>query len=52
LRRRGWRVLRLWEHTLSDPARVAARCRRALNRSWTRPALVPPRALRSSPRTR
>jgi len=31
LRLRGWRVVRVWEHSLKDPARVAARMRRALS---------------------
>lgn len=30
LRRRGWKVLRLWEHALRGPKQVAQRCRRAL----------------------
>ena len=30
LRRDGWRVVRVWEHELSKPARVLARIRRAL----------------------
>lgn len=30
LRRRGWRVIRVWEHSLSAPSRVASRIRRAL----------------------
>jgi DNA mismatch endonuclease (patch repair protein) len=25
LRRLGWRVIRIWEHELSDPSRVAAK---------------------------
>jgi DNA mismatch endonuclease (patch repair protein) len=29
LRRRGWRVLRIWEHSLREPANVAKRCQRA-----------------------
>ena len=32
LRRRGWRVVRIWEHALKHPARVVARCARALRR--------------------
>jgi DNA mismatch endonuclease (patch repair protein) len=30
LRRAGWRVIRLWEHALADPNRVAARLLRLL----------------------
>jgi DNA mismatch endonuclease (patch repair protein) len=30
LRRSGWIVLRIWEHSLKQPARVMARIRRAL----------------------
>ncbi len=30
LRRRGWRVIRLWEHVLRHPSRVVSRCSRAL----------------------
>lgn len=30
LARRGWRVLRLWEHSLDAPARVSGRIFRAL----------------------
>ena len=32
LRRCGWGVLRLWEHMLSDPSQVVARCRRVLSK--------------------
>jgi DNA mismatch endonuclease (patch repair protein) len=38
LRRNGWTVLRLWEHDLKNPARIAARCRRALTRAEERRA--------------
>ena len=31
LRRRGWRVLRIWEHSLRDPARPAAMVHTALD---------------------
>jgi DNA mismatch endonuclease (patch repair protein) len=30
LNRRGWRVLRIWEHALRKPGKVAIRCQRAL----------------------
>src|SRR5579859_2693100 len=30
LRRQGWRVIRIWEHALRDPARVVARIHAAL----------------------
>ena len=30
LRRRGWKVLRVWEHALVVPEMVINRCRRAL----------------------
>ena len=30
LRARGWRVLRVWEHSLREPEKVAARLKRAL----------------------
>jgi DNA mismatch endonuclease (patch repair protein) len=30
LRRSGWTVMRIWEHSLKQPARVLARLRRAL----------------------
>lgn len=30
LRRKGWRVLRIWEHSLKEPGRVLARITRAL----------------------
>jgi len=30
LRKRGWRVLRIWEHDLRNPTRVVARLRKAL----------------------
>lgn len=30
LRRRGWKVVRIWEHSLRQPHRVASRLRRAL----------------------
>ena len=32
LRRAGWRVVRLWEHALAEPKRVAARLLRLLGR--------------------
>lgn len=32
LRDKGWHVVRLWEHSLRAPERVAARLRRALGR--------------------
>ena len=46
LRRRGWRVIRLWEHSLRAPARVAAQIQRALSA-----ALVPAASVRSSRRS-
>jgi DNA mismatch endonuclease (patch repair protein) len=30
LREKGWRVLRIWEHTLRDPARVLDRLKKSL----------------------
>lgn len=36
LSKRGWSVLRLWEHDLADPSRASARVRRALIRALTR----------------
>ncbi|HEX4119473.1 MAG TPA: very short patch repair endonuclease [Verrucomicrobiae bacterium] len=30
LRRRGWRVVRIWEHALEDPVRVVSRIQAAL----------------------
>lgn len=38
LRRSGWTVLRIWEHDLTNHARIAARCRRALARAEKRRA--------------
>jgi DNA mismatch endonuclease, patch repair protein len=32
LRRKGWQVLRIWEHALREPAKVVLRCRRAMKR--------------------
>lgn len=45
LRRRGWRVIRIWEHALRDSSRVLSRIRRA-----SAGALVPAGHLRSTPR--
>lgn len=36
LRRRGWTVLRVWEHDLKRASSVASRCRRAINRGAMR----------------
>jgi DNA mismatch endonuclease, patch repair protein len=36
LSKRGWMVLRLWEHDLAHPSRAAARVTRALSRALTR----------------
>lgn len=47
LRRRGWRVMRMWEHALHHPERIAAQCRRTLLRSAVVSALEPHRSLRS-----
>jgi len=33
LRKEGWIVLRVWEHQLTNPARILAKVRSALNRS-------------------
>jgi DNA mismatch endonuclease (patch repair protein) len=33
LRTGGWHVVRVWEHSLRDPARVCRRIRTALNRT-------------------
>jgi DNA mismatch endonuclease (patch repair protein) len=33
LRRAGWTVIRIWEHSLKQPGRVIARLRQALTRS-------------------
>lgn len=38
LRRRGWQVLRLWEHALRVPEQVSSRCLRALMRAAGRKA--------------
>lgn len=35
LRRKGWRVLRIWEHALLQPKVVAGRCQRMLSKSST-----------------
>lgn len=32
LRKSGWRVLRLWEHELKDPARMIQKIRRAIDK--------------------
>ena len=32
LRKKGWQVLRIWEHSLKSPSRVATRLRRLLGR--------------------
>ena len=48
LRRAGWRVLRIWEHHLKDPERVAERVKRALiptRRSTTQRKLERPPAI-------
>lgn len=37
LRRKGWRVLRIWEHSLNEPGRVLARITRALAADGTSP---------------
>ena len=52
LRRRGWRVLRFWDHELKDPPRVAARTMRALHLvgEQTR-ELEKGRSMRSTPAT-
>ena len=42
LRKKGWRVVRVWEHELRSPGRVIARIRRALSSP-------PPRALVMAP---
>ena len=39
LKNAGWRVLRIWEHDLLEPAKVMARIRRAL--AMERPKLTP-----------
>jgi DNA mismatch endonuclease (patch repair protein) len=39
LRQSGWRVLRIWEHSLKHPATIAARLHRALT-----PTRRPPNA--------
>jgi DNA mismatch endonuclease (patch repair protein) len=31
LRKRGWRVMRIWEHAMKDPVRVIRRVRRVLD---------------------
>jgi DNA mismatch endonuclease (patch repair protein) len=49
LRRRGWRVLRIWEHALRHSARVASRRRRALLPTASLSVLEPRRTLRSAP---
>jgi len=36
LRRRHWHVIRIWEHSLQDPDRVAARVQRMLSRAQRR----------------
>jgi len=32
LRKSGWRVLRLWEHELKDPARIVRKLRKAIEK--------------------
>ncbi|MBK7672632.1 MAG: DNA mismatch endonuclease Vsr [bacterium] len=38
LRSRGWVVVRIWEHSLVDPARVVRRIRSALTRAGLHPS--------------
>jgi DNA mismatch endonuclease (patch repair protein) len=40
LRLKGWRVLRIWEHALREPARVAMRCQRARMRPMSSPHVL------------
>lgn len=37
LKSRGWRVLRIWEHDLRKPEKIAKRCRRALRHPLASP---------------
>lgn len=39
LRRQGWVVLRIWEHSLIHPGRVAKTLHRAISGAWQRPTL-------------
>ncbi|HEX9596451.1 MAG TPA: very short patch repair endonuclease, partial [Anaerolineales bacterium] len=43
LRRRGWTVLRFWEHDLRNAVRIASRCRRALVRARAQRSCEAPR---------
>jgi DNA mismatch endonuclease (patch repair protein) len=40
LRLKGWRVLRIWEHALREPARVAMRCQHAGMRPMSSPHVL------------